>query len=102
MTTTTNKKRPSRRAAKKSMPLENAPVRKAAKLGALGAGAWIAGRAVFGIVRVIVGTALVAAAAAAAVAFVPKPVQRQIAGNLRNAARLTRDTVVAQARALST
>jgi hypothetical protein len=96
--TTTTKKRPSRRAAKKPMPLENATVRKAAKLGAIGTGAWLAGRAVMSIVRVVVGTALVAAAAAAAVAFVPKPVQRQIAGNVRDAARLAREKAVSQAR----
>ncbi len=96
--TTTTKKRPSRRTAKKTVPLANSTVRKTAKLGAIGAGAWLAGRAVLSVVRVVVGTALVAAAAAAAVAFVPKPVQRQIAGNVRDAARLTRNKVVEQAR----
>jgi len=99
--TTSQKKRPSRRVAKKPTLLARVTASKATKVGAIGAGAWLAGKAVLSVVRVVVGAAIVAAAAAAAVAFVPKPVQRQIAGNVRDAARLTREKVVAQARALS-
>ncbi len=95
--------RQAKAAVSKAMPLENknATTRKAVKLGAIGAGAWIAGKAVFSVIRVVVGAALVVAAAAAAATLVPKPVQRQLAGKVRDAALLARDTVIEQAKPLT-
>ena len=102
-TSTTKKRvRRAKSAAKRAMPLEvnKTNVRKAAKMGAVGVGAWMAGKAIWSAARVVVGTALVVAAAAAAATLVPKETQKQIAGNLRGAALLTRDKVMEQAKAL--
>jgi hypothetical protein len=106
MTTASTAKKRVRRAksaAKRAIPLEinKTNVRKAAKIGAVGAGAWIAGRALWAAARVVVGTALVVAAAAAAATLVPKETQKQIAGNLRGAVLLTRDKILEQTKSLT-
>lgn len=94
--------RRAKRAVKRAMPLENkSNARKAVRIGAIGAGAWIAAKVAWSVTRFVVGSALVIAAAAAAVTLVPKETQRQIAGSLRGAALLTRDKVLEQAKTLS-
>jgi hypothetical protein len=99
MTTTAAKKSRSRRKSGTSIPLENKTAHKTAKAGAIGLGAWFAGKAILSVVRFTIGTALVVAAGIAAVKFVPKPVQRQIANNVRDTARLASSKVAEQVRA---
>ena len=106
MTTASAAKKRVRRAksaAKRAMPLEvnKANVRKAAKIGAVGFGAWMAGKALWATARVVVGTALVVAAAAAAATLVPKETQKQLAGNLRSTALLARDKILEQTKSLT-
>ena len=93
--TTTAKKRVRRakRAVKRAVPLEvnKSNLRKAARIGAVGAGAWIVGKTFLSVARMAVGSILVIAAAAAAASLVPKETQRQLAGNARDFAQLAFD-----------
>jgi hypothetical protein len=85
----------------KSTPLENRSAHKAAKVAAIGTGAWLAGRAAWSVIRFAAGAVILAGAGIAAATLVPKPVQKRIAGQIRDAALVTRDKLAEQARMLT-
>jgi hypothetical protein len=86
MTTSTKKR--VRRAARRAMPLETheSAVRKAVEIGAAGAGAYIAGKSLFAMLKFLVGATIVVAAAAAVVSLLPEPTQRRLIGSAKTAA----------------
>ncbi|HEX2593252.1 MAG TPA: hypothetical protein VHL34_17250 [Rhizomicrobium sp.] len=104
-TVSTAKKRvrKAKAAVKKAMPLETTAktAKKAVKIGAIGAGAMMAGKAAFSALRYVVGSVIVVGAAVAAASLIPKPMQRQLIGNARSVALLARDKALEGAKSLA-
>jgi hypothetical protein len=91
--TKTPKKRTRRSRSKRAAPLaiSKSSMQKAAKIGGAAAGAWIAGKALMSGLRVVVGTALVVAAAAAAATFIEKDQRDELIEGARDFAVLAYD-----------